>query len=600
MMNACRHAGPTLELTMRACRHAAAILLAATLAAMPAAWARTPTAAEDRNPEAASGAQARELVRAPHTMMVSANPLATEAGDAMLRAGGSVVDAAIATQLVLNLVEPQSSGIGGGAFLVLYSAKSGRIQTYDSRETAPAAARPDRFLDAEGKPLPFAQSVNNGMAVGVPGLLRGLELAHKEAGVLPWADLFQPAIRLAEQGFAVSPRLHTLLAGNKALPKQAAAAAYFYAPDGLPWPVGHVLKNPEFARTLRALASQGADAFYQGEIARDIVAAVHGHATPGDLSLADLANYRAKTRDPVCGAYRGYQLCGMAPPSSGPIAVLQMLGELEQYPMSTYAPGSVQAVHYFSEAGRLAFADRDFYVADPDFVDVPVRALLNPAYLRARGALIQPDRSMKVALPGDPEGKLLTLGRDNALELPSTSHLVAVDKQGNALSMTTTIESEFGSKIFVRGFLLNNEMTDFSSSFKDPEGRLVANRVEPGKRPRSSMAPIIVLRDGKPVMLVGSPGGSAIINYVAKTIVGVLDWGLDIQAAIALPNMGSRNKETELEKGTALEALAPALEAMGHPVRITEFPSGIHGIVIDANGLQGGVDPRREGLAKGG
>ncbi|MFY0475283.1 gamma-glutamyltransferase [Achromobacter marplatensis] len=589
---------------MRACRYAAAFLLAAAMGAslpgMPAAWARTPPAAEDRNPEAASGARARELVRAPRYMMVSANPLATQAGEEMLRRGGTVVDAAIATQLVLNLVEPQSSGIGGGAFLVLYSAKTGRIQTVDSRETAPAAARPDRFLDAEGKPLPFAQAVNSGMSVGVPGLLRGLELAHKDAGVLPWADLFQPAIRLAETGFAVSPRLHALLAGNKALPQQTAAAAYFYAPDGTPWPVGHVLKNPQFAATLRAVAGRGADAFYQGDIARDIVAAVRGHATPGDLSLADLANYRAKTRDPVCGAYRGYQLCGMAPPSSGPIAVLQMLGELEQFPMASYAPGSVEAVHYFSEAGRLAFADRDFYVADPDFARVPVRALLDPAYLRARGALIQPDRSMKVALPGDPEGKLLSLGRDNALELPSTSHLVAVDAQGNALSMTTTIESEFGSKIFVRGFLLNNEMTDFSSSFQDPEGRLVANRIEPGKRPRSSMAPIIVLRDGKPVMLVGSPGGSAIINYVAKTIVGVLDWGLDIQAAIALPNMGSRNKETELEKGTPLEALAPALERMGHPVRITEFPSGIHGIVIDAGGLQGGADPRREGLAAGG
>lgn len=592
---------------MRACRPAA-YLLAATMAAatavsmsLPAtAQARTQQAVEDRNPEAASGARARELVRAPHYMMVSANPLATQAGDEMLRRGGSVVDAAIATQLVLNLVEPQSSGIGGGAFMVLYSAKTGRIQTYDSRETAPAAARPDRFLKADGKPLPFAEAVNNGMSVGVPGLLRGLELAHKEGGVLPWADLFQPAIRLAEQGFAVSPRLHTLLAGNKALPKQAAAAAYFYAPDGAAWPVGHVLKNPEFAATLRAVAKQGADAFYQGAIARDIVAAVHGHAKPGDLSLDDLARYRAKTRDPVCGAYRAYQLCGMAPPSSGPIVVLQILGELEQTPIATFAPNSVEAVHYFSEAGRLAFADRDFYVADPDFVHVPVQAMLAPAYLRARGALIRPDRSMKVALPGDPEGKLLTLGRDNALELPSTSHLVAVDTQGNALSMTTTIESEFGSKIFVRGFLLNNEMTDFSSSFKDPEGRLVANRVEPGKRPRSAMAPIIVLQDGKPVMLVGSPGGSAIINYVAKTIIGVLDWGLDIQAAIALPNMGSRNKETELEKGTVLEALAPALEAMGHPVRITEFPSGIHGIVIDAKGLQGGVDPRREGLAAGG
>lgn len=574
--------------------------LALAIVAAPAAWARSPQAVEDRNPEAASGSTSRDLVRAPHYMMVSANPLATDAGDQMLRQGGSVVDAAIATQLVLNLVEPQSSGIGGGAFMVVYSAKTGRIQTYDSRETAPAAARPDRFQDANGKPLPFAQSVNNGMSVGVPGLLRGLELAHKEAGKLPWATLFQPAIKLAEDGFAVSPRLYTLVAGNKALPQQAAAAAYFYAPDGSPWPVGHVLKNPAFAATLRAVAEHGADAFYQGDIARDIVAAVHGHAMPGDLTLDDLASYRAKTREPVCGAYRGYQLCGMAPPSSGPLAVLQMLGELEQYPIATFAPNSVKAVHYFSEAGRLAFADRDFYVADPDFVNVPVRALLNPAYLRARGALIQPDRSMKVALPGDPEGKLLTLGRDNALELPSTSHLVAVDAEGNALSMTTTIESEFGSKIFVRGFLLNNEMTDFSSSFKDPEGRLVANRVEPGKRPRSAMAPIIILRDGKPVMLVGSPGGSAIINYVAKTIVGVLDWKLDIQTAIALPNMGSRNKETELEKGTALEALAPELEAMGHPVRITEFPSGIHGIVIDANGLQGGADPRREGLAKGG
>ncbi|EHK67785.1 gamma-glutamyltransferase [Achromobacter arsenitoxydans] len=587
---------------MRLRRHAALLLAAAMAGTLHLApgWARTPQAAEDLNPEAASGVRARQLVRAPHFMLVSANPLATQAGDEMLRRGGSVVDAAIATQLVLNLVEPQSSGIGGGAFMVVYSAKDGRIRTYDSRETAPAAARSDRFLDAEGKPLPFAQAVNNGMSVGVPGLLRGLELAHREQGALPWADLFQPAIRLAEQGFAVSPRLHALLAGNKALPMQPAAAAYFYAPGGAPWPVGHVLKNPEFARTLRMVAARGADAFYQGDIARDIVAAVQGHAKPGDLSLEDLAAYRALERDPVCGAYRGYRLCGMGPPSSGPIAVLQILGELEQFPMGTYAPGSAQAVHYFSEAGRLAFADRDFYVADPDFARVPVRAMLDPAYLRARGALIQPDRSMKVALPGDPEGKLLSLGRDNALELPSTSHLAAVDAQGNALTMTTTIESEFGSKIFVRGFLLNNEMTDFSSSFKDPEGRLVANRIEPGKRPRSAMAPMIVLRDGKPYMLVGSPGGSAIINYVAKTIVGVLDWGLDIQAAIDLPNMGSRNKETELEKGTPLEALAPELERMGHPVRVLEFPSGIHGIVIDGGGLQGGADPRREGQALGG
>ena len=313
----------------------AAVLIAAGVSAPPAAWA--PQAA-DRNPEAATGYAERELVRAPHFMMVSANPWATRAGDEMLRAGGSAVDAAIAAQLVLNLVEPQSSGIGGGAFLVLYSAGQKRVLTYDARETAPVAARQDRFLDADGKPLSFAQSVNNGMAVATPGLLRGLELAHKEHGKLPWADLFAPAIRLAEQGFPVSPRLHALLAGNKALPKQPAAAAYFYAPDGQPWPVGHVLKNPEFAQTLREIAARGADAFYRGAIARDIVAAVHGHAKPGDLSLDDLAGYQAKRREPVCGAYRGYELCGMAPPSSGPLAVLQMLGELEQYPMSATRP----------------------------------------------------------------------------------------------------------------------------------------------------------------------------------------------------------------------------------------------------------------------
>lgn len=578
----------------------AAALIMLTMAALlsPSAGAREPVAREDRNPEAATGTTERQLAHAKRFMMVSANPLATQAGYDILRQGGSVVDAAIATQLVLNLVEPQSSGIGGGAFMVLYSADTGRINTYDSRETAPAAATPTRFMH-NGKPLSFAQSVNNGRAVGVPGLLRGLEMAHQAHGVLPWSTLFQPAIHLARQGFAVSPRLHKLLAGNKELPQQPAAAAYFYAPDGAAWPVGHILKNPAFADVLERVAQGGADAFYQGGIARDIVAAVHGHAAPGDITLADLADYRAREREPVCGTYRTYRLCGMAPPSSGPLAVLQMLGMLEHYPIGSFEPESLQAVHYFSEAGRLAFADRDFYVADPDFVDVPVQALLNPDYLRARAAMIRPDRSMKVALPGDPLGKLAHLGKDNALELPSTSHLVAVDEAGNALSMTTTIESEFGSKIFVHGFLLNNEMTDFSSSYKDPEGRLVANRIQAGKRPRSAMSPMIVLRDGKPYMLLGSPGGSAIINYVAKTLVGVLDWHLNVQQAINLPNMGSRNKDTELEHGTPLVVLAPALEAMGHPVRIADFPSGIHAIVIGPDGLQGGVDPRREGLAKG-
>ncbi|AWP86222.1 gamma-glutamyltransferase [Bordetella bronchiseptica] len=576
-----------------------AALCAAAICQAPA-WAREApgVAREDINPEIAGARSERAQAHARRYMIATANPLASEAGYRILRAGGSATDAIIAAQLVLNLVEPQSSGIGGGAFMVHYDRGAGELRVYDSRETAPAAARPDRFL-REGKPLSYAESVNNGRAVGTPGLLRGLELAHRQHGKLPWQALFEPAIAMAEQGFPVSPRLHASIAGDKALAAQPAAARYFYGPDGQAWPVGHRLKNPEFAATLRSIAREGADAFYRGPIARDIVAAVRAHPTPGDLSEADLAGYRAVVREPVCGLYRGYRLCGAPPPSSGPLAVLQMLGELEQYPLARMRPGSVEAVHYFSEAGRLAFADRDFYVADPAFVDVPVRALLDPAYLRQRGALIRPDRSMKTALPGDPQGLLAERARDDAIEVPSTSHLVAVDAAGNVVSMTSTIEAAFGSKIFVRGFLLNNEMTDFSSSYRDPEGRLVANRVEPGKRPRSSMAPMIVFRAGKPVLALGSPGGSAIINYVAKTLVGVLDWKLDVQQAIALPNLGSRNKETELERGTALEALAPALRRMGHEVRITDFPSGIQGIVIGPHGLAGGADPRREGLALG-
>ncbi|OZI28303.1 gamma-glutamyltransferase [Bordetella genomosp. 7] len=561
-------------------------------------WAQ-PAAHESLNPEAASGYVARQAVTAQRYMVATANPLATEAGYRMLRAGGSAVDAAIAAQLVLGLTEPQSSGLGGGAFMVHYAAPDGRMRVYDARESAPAAARADRFM-RDGKPLPFKQAVNSGMSVGTPGLLRGLELAHAQQGKLAWRTLFQPAIELAIQGFEVSPRLHAMLAESRdELLAQPAAARYFLGPDGRPWPVGHVLKNPDYAAVLRRVADKGASAFYHGDIAQDIVAAVRAHATPGDLSVADLAAYRARTREPVCGLYRGYRLCGPPPPSSGPLAVLQMLGILEHFPMAKLGPRSVQAVHYFAEAGRLAFADRGFYVADPEFVRVPVEAMLDPAYLARRAALIHPDRALGTALPGDPAGLLALRGHGNALEVPSTSHIAAVDGQGNVLSMTSSIESAFGSKIFVRGFLLNNELTDFSLSAQDPEGRPVANRVQANKRPRSSMAPMIVLRDGKPYMAVGSPGGSAIINYVAKTLVGVLDWKLDIQQAIALPNMGSRNQATEVERGTALQDMLPALQGMGHETRAVDFPSGIQGIVIDQGSLVGGADPRREGLVMG-
>lgn len=583
-------------------RHLArlALLAGSLLCLMPMqpVLAQPAVAASDVNPEAATGYAAKPLAHARRFMVASANPLATQAGYAMLKQGGSATDAVIATQLVLAVVEPQSSGLGGGAFMVHYQAAGGALQVYDSRETAPAAARPDRFL-RDGKPIPFNEAVNNGRAVATPGLLRGLELAHREHGRLPWKALFEPAIDIAQHGFAVSPRLHALVAGTPELAAQPEAARYFLAPDGTAWPVGHILQNPQLAQVLRRVADEGPDAFYRGDIARDIVAAVRGHAKPGDLTEADLAGYRAQVREPVCGRYRTYLLCGPPPPSSGPLAVLQMLGMLQQHPMGSFGPGTAQAVHYFSEAGRLAYADRDFYVADPAFVDVPVTALLDPRYLQRRGASIRSDRSMGTALPGDPAGLLQARARDDALELPSTTHISAVDREGNVVSMTSTIEAAFGSKILVRGFLLNNEMTDFSSSFSDPEGRLVANRIEPGKRPRSSMSPMIVFRAGKPYMAVGSPGGSAIINYVAKTLVGVLDWQLDIQQAIALPNMGSRNRSTELERGTSLAKLAPALRKWGHEVSEVEFPSGLQGIVIGPSGLTGGADPRREGLALG-
>ncbi len=551
----------------------------------------------DANPEAATGSQQKTLAHARRWMVASANPLATEAGRQVLRDGGSAIDAAIAMQMVLALVEPQSSGLGGGAFIVSWDARRRSLTTYDGRETAPAAASPALFM-ADGKPLSFTDAVNSGLSVGVPGVLRALELAHRRHGRLDWPRLLAPAIDLAERGFPVSARLHAQIDGNRQLFAQEAARAYFY-PEGQAAPVGYLLKNPELAQVLRRIALVGISAFYEGEVAEDIVQAVRTHSRPGYLTVDDLKHYRGKVRSPACSDYRIYRICGMGPPSSGGIAVMQMLGMLRQHDLAHMLPGSPQAVHYFSEAGRLAFADRDRYVADPDFVNVPVKALLDPRYLQWRGAQIDGRQSMGVALPGDPLRFLQRRGRGEAGDLPSTTHLVAVDRDGNAVSMTSTIESEFGSKIFVRGFLLNNQLTDFALNPEDAEGKPVANRVEAGKRPRSSMAPLIVMRDGRPLLLIGSPGGSSIINYVAKSLIGVLDWRLDVQQAIALPNMGSRNRETELEKGTVLELLQQDLRQRGHRVTIMPHPSGVQAIMITRDGLHGGADPRREGVAAG-
>ena len=551
-------------------------------------------------PEPASDRIEREVVRTQKDLAVSANPLASAVGRDILRRGGNAIDAAIAVQLVLGLVEPQSSGIGGGAFLVYYDRQTKQVHTYDGRETAPAAAKPDRFLAKDGKPLQFYEAVVGGKSVGVPGTVRMLELAHQKYGKLPWAQLFQPAIRLAEQGFPLSPRLHTLLSKEQFLPRFEPARSYFYQANGQPKPSGTQLVNKPYAEVLRQIAKRGADAFYKGEIAGDIVATVTNATVPGDLTTADLAVYQAKERKPVCGVYRVYKICSMGSPSSGGLTVLQILGMLERFNLARVKPNSVEAIHLFSEAARLAYADRGLYMADADFVPVPTEELIDPEYLQRRAALINPKRAMSEAKPGQLSSqKAQNWGEDDSREYPSTSHLSIVDRSGNAVSMTTSIEDAFGSRLMVRGFLLNNELTDFSFS-PTVEGKPVANRVEPGKRPRSSMAPTMVFdRNGKLVMVVGSAGGSRIINYVAKALVGVLDWKLDSQQALSLPNFGNRNGPTELEKGTQIEELKPALEAMGHTVQIVEQTSGSHAIVLTNQGLIGGADPRREGVALG-
>ncbi|MGG5143639.1 gamma-glutamyltransferase [Alcaligenes ammonioxydans] len=568
--------------------------LVALSLALPAQASQT--ASQHANPEAASNVMQRDRLVTQKSMVVTAHPLASRAGLRMLDQGGSAVDAAIAAQLVLGLVEPQSSGIGGGGFVVLFQPESG-LTSYDGRETVPAASPPDRF-ELDGQTLSFKQAVNSGRSVGVPGLLRALELMHKDGGVLPWASLFEPAIELAEDGFEVSPRLHTLIADNPELADKAAARAYFLDGQGRPWPVGHRLRNKEYAQVLRLLASQGAQAFYQGELAQDMVAAVAADPIAGDLTVSDLTQYRALRREPLCMDWQQVALCGMAPPSSGAISVMQMLGILQHTPIADVKPQSVEAIHYFSEAGRLAFADRDAWVADPAFVSVPQQALLAPAYLKSRAALIQPGRSMGHAQPGKPLADAQA-ATDNTPELPSTTHLSVADAKGQVVSMTTSVESAFGSKIMVRGFLLNNQLTDFALNPKDEMGRLSVNRVEPGKRPRSSMAPMMVMQDGRPVIALGSPGGSAIIPYVAQALTGMLMWNLDAQEAVSLPHYGSRNWATELEAGTAVTEQAQALRAMGHEVREQPFPSGTHVIRWTQEGLEAGVDPRREGLALG-
>ena len=559
-------------------------------------------ATDEVAPEKATEVAAKEAVFAERQMVTAANPLAAQAGLEILRAGGSAADALVTVQTVLGLVEPQSSGIGGGAFLVYYDAASGSLTTIDGRETAPAAARPELFLDASGKPLGFFEAVVGGRSVGVPGVPALLQTIHDRHGVLDWASLLAPAVTMARDGFTVSPRLAALIAEDKGrLDGQTAARAYFYDAEGEPMAAGTLRRNPDYADTLETIARDGAAAFYTGDIAADIVAAVRGHPTnPGLLEADDLAGYEAIEREAVCAPYRGYDVCGMGPPSSGALTVGQILGMVSHFDLGALGPEDPESWRIIGDATRLAFADRGRYMADSDFVSMP-KGLLGTAYLESRAALIR----RPTALPadevqaGEPPWDKAELRIDGgSLEVPSTSHFVIVDKDGNIASMTSSVENAFGSRLMVRGFLLNNQLTDFSFS-PEQDGEAVANRVEAGKRPRSSMSPTIILEDGTPAFALGSPGGSNIIPYVANAIIALVDWKMDIQQAISLPHLTNRFGRYDLEAGTSAEAFADDLTALGYETRVTELNSGLHGVAFTADGLEGGADPRREGIAVG-
>ncbi|MEX3010066.1 gamma-glutamyltransferase [Hoeflea sp. TYP-13] len=561
-------------------------------------------AADSVAPEIATGISERQAVTASDFMVVTANPHATRAGHDILAAGGNAIDAMVAVQLVLGLVEPQSSGLGGGAFLVYYDNAGGRLTTYDGRETAPKAATPTLFLNENGEPLKFFDAVVGGRSVGTPGTLKLLFETHRAHGKLDWAILVQPAIDLAEKGFELSDRLFMQLSADaERLGLHEETRAHFLKDDGAPHPQGHLLENPAYAKTLKLIAENGADAFYAGPIAEKIVETVKtgNLGNPGVLSLGDLANYQIKERPPVCLAYRGYDVCGMGPPSSGALTVGQILGILEPFDMSKQNPGSADTWRLIGDASRLAFADRGRYMADSDFVPMPTRGLLDRAYLDERAHLIEPGAvlSPDEVKPGSPPwDHAMLLADDESLELPSTSHFSIVDADGNVVSMTTTIENGFGSRLMTNGFLLNNELTDFSFR-THRDGVPIANRVEPGKRPRSSMSPTIIMKDGKPYMAVGSPGGSRIIGYVAQAIIAHIDWGLDVQSAINMPHLVNRFGTYDLEKGTDAEMLSGALEGLGYKVNIRDLNSGLHAIIISDGGLVGGADPRREGTVLG-
>ena len=503
----------------------------------------------------------------------------------------------VATQLVLGLVEPQSSGIGGGGFLVYWDSDNHQMTTFDGRETAPFAVTPRLFQDKNGQPLAFYDAVVGGRSVGTPGTIKLLWNSHQQYGQLDWKKLFQPAIKLAKNGFIVSPRLAALVAKDAThLQRWPVTKNYFFDAQGQPIQAGQKLINQPYADTLRKIADYGQKAFYQGDIAREIVNTVQNAiGNPGVLSSIDLASYKVKQRAPICAPYHQYQICGMGPPSSGALTLGQIMGMLSHYPLATMGANNINSWRLIGDASRLAFADRGRYMADSDYVPMPTKGLLDPAYIQQRAQLLATNKKLTSVEAGSPPWDYANLQTtDEAIELPSTTHFAIVDRQGNVVSMTSTIENSFGSRLMVGGFLLNNELTDFS--FRSHiDGKPIANRIEPGKRPRSSMAPTIVMHNNQPVLAIGSPGGSQIIGYIAKTLVAYLDWGMDLQQAINLPNINNRFGPFELEQNTSATAWAPKFEQLGYKTAVKDLNSGIQAISIAPQQLIGAADPRREG-----
>lgn len=589
----------TLDLT----RRLRCLIFAAVLLAMPALAATGALAQRQLfEPEATTTRTEGSLARAKSFMVTTSSRPASEAGREMLRAGGSAVDAAIAAQLVLGLVEPQSSGLGGGAFLVHWDKAAKSLVAYDGRETAPAAAKPDRFLK-DGAPLPFETAVRSGLSIGTPGLVRLLKAAHEKHGKLPWARLFEPAIRLAEEGFTVTQRLHLLLRLTGIDAFGATARDYFFDAGGAPLAAGALVKNAAYAESLRTIAEKGPDAFYTGALADSILSAVAGAPNfPGDLTAADMAGYTVIEREAVCAPYRVYKVCGMGPPSSGGIAIAQILQLLQPFDLGRVTNGRLPAggVHLILEAEKLAYADRGRYLADPAFVTVPA-GLTDPSYLAERRRLIDPAKAMPPPAPGLPPGVAKrAYGTDATLETTGTSHLSIIDADGNAVAMTTTIEGVFGSGVMAAGFLLNNELTDFSFRPVDAEGLPIANRVEGGKRPRSTMSPTIVFDDkGDVFAVVGSPGGGRIILFVTKALIALMDWKLDAYQASSLMNFGSMGEGADIETDWQSIMTGLRLRGYGHDVKADLMNSGLNILAVRDGSIEGASDPRREGAALG-